>query len=261
MAIQEKSVEDATYEILGAAQANNWEIHWFPRTMSGPGAIQVNNNVIGNSDELVLAAIEAADRMLNERKWIRHSAGILYKVTDAGRQALFATQQSQQMRQPESQESITIPDEFATKVFIVHGQSDKEKYAATHVIHQLGLEPIILHEQPNGGRTIIEKLEAHSNVGFAVVLLTADDVGYSTKDGPEKAKPRARQNVVMELGFFMAKINRGKICVLYGEDVELPSDFQGIVYIPLDPAGAWKFQLGKELKNAGFTVDVSKIAP
>lgn len=153
---------------------------------------------------------------------------------------------------------VTSPHLESNRVFIVHGQNEGAKYAVTNVLHQVGLEPIILHEMPNQGKTIIEKLEDHSNVAFAVVLLTPDDIGYP-KDKPTELRPRARQNVILELGFFMAKLTRGRVCALHGEGVELPSDFQGIVYIPLDSHGAWKFKLGKELASAGFKIDLTNI--
>jgi predicted nucleotide-binding protein len=107
--------------------------------------------------------------------------------------------------------------------------------------------------------TIIEKLEANStDVGFAIAILTGDDVGYP-KDVPAKLLPRARQNVILELGFFMAKISRGRVFALYEDGVELPSDFQGVVYTKLDSSGAWKYKLGKELRYAGFDIDLNKV--
>ncbi len=119
-------------------------------------------------------------------------------------------------------------------------------------LSSLDFEPIILHEQASGSRTVIEGIEAHSDVGFAVVLLTPDDVG-GTAGGA--TKPRARQNVILELGYFIGKLERSRVAVFKQGDVEIPSDFGGVVYIPLDGAGAWKSALGKELKEAGFDVD------
>ena len=104
---------------------------------------------------------------------------------------------------------------------------------------------------------IIEKLEDHANdVDFAVVLMTGDDVGGSD---PAKLRPRARQNVVMELGMFVGKLGRRRVRVLYEEGVEMPSDYLGVLYIPLDPGGAWRFKLVNEMKSAGLTVDANRL--
>jgi predicted nucleotide-binding protein len=143
-------------------------------------------------------------------------------------------------------------------VFVVHGHDELAKQNAARLLERIGLHPIILHEQPSGGsKAVIEKLEANSDVGFAVVLLTPDDLGRSRK--AKNLKPRARQNVILELGYFMGKLRRGKVCALYKEGVEIPSDYQGVLYIPIDSAGAWRMQLAKEIKNAGIDVDLNKL--
>ena len=121
---------------------------------------------------------------------------------------------------------------------------------------KLKLEPIILHEQANRGRTVIEKFETHSDVAFAVVLFTPDDIGYP-KDHPEEFKPRARQNVVLELGFFMASLGRDRVCVVYKSGVEVPSDYAGILYHQIDDAGAWRLLLAREIKEAGLDIDLN----
>lgn len=144
-----------------------------------------------------------------------------------------------------------------SKVFVVHGHDEAARESIARYLEQLGLKPIILHEQPNSGRTIIEKLEKHGEVYFAVVLLTPDDVGASKKSEKD-LKPRARQNVILELGYFIGKLGRHAVCALH-KDVELPSDFDGVVYVSLDSGGAWKLLLGRELKAAGFKVDLNSI--
>ena len=144
------------------------------------------------------------------------------------------------------------------RVFLVHGHDEAAKESVARFIEKLELQGIILHEQPNAGRTIIEKIEEHSNVGFAIILLTPDDIGAS-KDKPGETQPRARQNVILELGYFMGKLGRGSVCALYKEGVEIPSDYQGVLYIPMDTAGAWKMTLAKEIKNAGINVDLNKL--
>jgi predicted nucleotide-binding protein len=160
---------------------------------------------------------------------------------------------------PEPSESPT-PEASKNKesVFIVHGHNEAVKEAVARFIEKLGPAVIILHEQPNEGRTIIEKFEFHSAADYSVVLLTGDDAG-AIKDTPKKeiTTLRARQNVIFELGFFAAKLGRSRISVLYEEGVEIPSDFSGILYIPIDSEGAWRFKLAKELKTAGLKIDLN----
>lgn len=143
------------------------------------------------------------------------------------------------------------------KVFIVHGHDDNSLNKVARFIERIGLEAIILHEQANGGRTIIEKIEAHSEVGFAVVLLTPDDLGKA-KTSPELV-PRARQNVILELGYFLGKIGRNRVCAMKSDEIEIPTDFMGVVWTNLDPNESWKFALTKELKEAGYNIDISKL--
>ncbi len=126
-------------------------------------------------------------------------------------------------------------------IFIVHGQNEAIREAVARTLEKAGREVVILHEQANKGRTLIEKFEQHAaTAGNAVILLTADDVG-----GPQgkDLRPRARQNVVFEMGFFYGRLGRERVAVLYEPTVEKPSDIDGIVYIPLDQAGAWKAAL------------------
>lgn len=145
----------------------------------------------------------------------------------------------------------------ARKVFVVHGHDEGAREAVARFLERLDFETIILHEQANQGRTIIEKIEAHGDVGFAVVLLTPDDVG-GLKDG--ELSPRARQNVLLELGFFIGALGRSRVCALKRGDVEIPSDFGGVVYEPYDAGGgAWKSALGRELQAAGFEIDWNKV--
>ena len=125
-------------------------------------------------------------------------------------------------------------------------------------VEKLGLEAVILHEQPNQGHTIIEKFENYSDVSFAVVLLTPDDVG-STKANTGNLAPRARQNVIFELGFFIGKLGRNRVCALHKGNVEFPSDFSGVLWLPMDASGAWRFALGKEMRAVGFEVDLNKL--
>jgi len=143
------------------------------------------------------------------------------------------------------------------RVFVVHGREEGAKETVARFISELGLEPIILHEQPNQGRTIIEKFEAHSAVDYAIVLFTPDDFGYPA-GAPDKGRPRARQNVILELGFFLGALGRGRVCVLYSGDLEIPSDYEGVIYVQLDEKGAWRLAVAREMKDAGVSVDLNQ---
>ena len=148
---------------------------------------------------------------------------------------------------------------FGDKIFIVHGHGEVAKYKIERFVTDLDLSATILDEQPSGGQTIIDKFEEHAGeAGFAIVLLTADDVGMP-KDKTDESKPRARQNVILELGYFLCGLGRDRVRILYEEDVELPSDIYGIIYVPMDSADGWKLKLGQEMQNAGFPVDMNKI--
>ena len=144
-----------------------------------------------------------------------------------------------------------------SKVFVIHGHDEAAREMVARFLEKLGLEPVILHEQANKGRTIMEKFENHADVGFAVVLLTPDDMGGLRDEQPE-LNPRARQNVILELGFFLGKLGRQRVCPLVKGDLETPSDYEGVVYTKLDDAGGWKMKLVKELKAADFDVDANK---
>jgi predicted nucleotide-binding protein len=144
------------------------------------------------------------------------------------------------------------------EIFIVHGHDEGLKHEVARLIDKLGLTPIILHEQLDKGRTIIEKFEDHSDTcGFAVVLMTPDDIGCH-KDQCSNQKPRARQNVIFELGYFVGKLGRQRVCALQKGDVELPTDYLGVLYKEVDTAGAWKSILAKEISESGISLDLSK---
>lgn len=158
--------------------------------------------------------------------------------------------------------SLRIADRGAptpdlTKVFIVHGHDSEAKSVIARFVEKLGIEAVILHEQPNKGRTIISKFrEEAADTGFAVVLMTPDDLGKA-KDAAE-LRPRARQNVVFELGFFIGALGPDRVVALVKGGIERPSDFDGVVYISLDNSN-WQMELARELKAAGYDVDLNKV--
>jgi predicted nucleotide-binding protein len=121
----------------------------------------------------------------------------------------------------------------------------------------IDFKPIILHEQVNQGRTVIEKVEAHGDVGFAVVLLTPDDLGKAKDD--DQLEPRARQNVLLELGYFLGRLGRPRVCTFTKGEIKVPSDFAGVVWTAMDDAGGWKQGLARELSAANYKIDWNKV--
>ncbi|WP_107329667.1 TIR domain-containing protein [Metapseudomonas otitidis] len=146
----------------------------------------------------------------------------------------------------------------SNRVFVVHGHDEAALQGLARFLEKLGLEAIILREQPDQGRTIIEKFEASAaEVGFAVVLLTPDDLGGAVKSGT--SDPRARQNVVFELGYFAGKLGRGRVCLLRKGQVEIPSDLYGVIYTDMDSAEGWQTKLVRELKAAKLEFDANRL--
>lgn len=141
-------------------------------------------------------------------------------------------------------------------VFIVHGTNEVYKDQLARFLEKLELNVIILHERPNKGQTIMEKLEDYSSVSFAIILITADDVGRPVI-GSGDLLHRARQNVIFELGYFIGKLGRERVCALYEKGTELPSDFNGVVYIPIEN-NTWKLQIAREIQAAGMNIDLNK---
>ncbi|WP_188208656.1 TIR domain-containing protein [Neisseria subflava] len=146
----------------------------------------------------------------------------------------------------------------SNKIFIVHGRDYNLLTQVENALMKLRLDPIVLQEQANNGKTIIEKIEECTDVGFGIVLYTPCDEGrLKSEDG--ELKPRARQNVVLEHGYLMGKLGRERVCCLVSDDVEFPSDIQGVVYTSAKNVGQWKYDLAKELKAAGFDIDMNKL--
>ena len=143
-------------------------------------------------------------------------------------------------------------------IFIVHGQDDAAKESVARFLEKLGLNPIILHEQPNKGMTIIEKFESNATkCDYAIVIMTPDDIGFS-KISPKNKFSRSRQNVILELGYFFSALKRENVFVLKKGDIEIPSDIFGIVYEPMDEARGWQLRLAQALQHANFDIDMNK---
>jgi predicted nucleotide-binding protein len=146
---------------------------------------------------------------------------------------------------------------YSNRVFIVHGRDEGPRESVATFLRTFELEPVILNTLPSRSRAVIEKIEENSDVGFAVVLLTPDDEGGLAGGA---MKPRARQNVLLELGYFMGLLNRERVCALVKGDVEIPSDWAGVINTHYDDLSqGWKFVLARELKQAGYSIDLNKM--
>ena len=164
--------------------------------------------------------------------------------------AVLATYLDDEAIEQPAEASVVV---HSNRVFIVHGHDGGLREAVARLLDKQGIEPIILMEQPNRGRTIIEKFEDYSDVGTAICLFTADD----NVDGVGGTKQvRARQNVVLETGFFIGKLGRERVIILSNNDIEMPSDLSGVLYTS---NGNWKFEVLKELKTMGYSIDLNKI--
>jgi predicted nucleotide-binding protein len=141
------------------------------------------------------------------------------------------------------------------KVFIVHGRDNEVIQVVARFIETIGLQSIILHEQASTGMTIIEKIERYSgDADFALVLYTPCDLGRGNHENNAPAKSRARQNVVFEHGYLMAKYGRENVCALVKGQIETPNDISGVVYVDFDDQGSWKAEVAKELKACGYKI-------
>jgi predicted nucleotide-binding protein len=143
------------------------------------------------------------------------------------------------------------------KIFIVHGRDEGVKAQISSLLLKMNLEPIILHQEANEGQTLIEKFEKHADVRAAIILFTCDDVGKYKDDSKEEKRPR--QNVIFEAGYFMGKLGRKHTIILAENGLNIQSDLQGYIYIPLDEHQRWHFEVARELKVLGFTIDMNKL--
>ncbi len=146
-----------------------------------------------------------------------------------------------------------IPNKYSNKIFIIHGHDKVMLDEISTFIKTLEFEPVILHEQPNKGKTIIEKFEEYSDVGFAIALFSPDDKITEV----EQSEYRARQNVIFELGYFIGKIGRDRTVAIFKDNVQIPSDYNGVLYIEYTNSENWKLLLCKEMKAVGFNIDLN----
>ena len=138
-------------------------------------------------------------------------------------------------------------------VFIIHGHDNDIKREVQLLLNRAGINSIVLHEQPDRGRTIIDKLtQETSQAGYAIALLTPDDI----TDG---GTTRARQNVILEIGYLLGSIGKERVRMLVKGNVEIPSDLHGVLYEKHDENGAWKMRLLKEIQAVGIYVDMNSV--
>jgi predicted nucleotide-binding protein len=159
--------------------------------------------------------------------------------------------------EPTERQSQTNHSGNNKNVFVVHGKNDGIKAQVANLVQKVRLNPIILHEQANEGKTIIEKFEKHTDVKAAIVLFTGDDVGRYKDDAHDEKRPR--QNVIFEAGYFMGKLGRKNTIILAEERLNIQSDLQGYIYIPLDEHQRWHIDLARELKTIGFDIDMNDL--
>ncbi len=185
----------------------------------------------------------------DRRKFITDEFSVVLNILEFGH-SLEAQKEQKQDIKPNKNSTIS-----KKKVFIVHGRDNEAKQEVSRYIESLGIEVIILHEQASSGMTIIEKIEHYSNeADFALVLYTACDLGRGITETKVNPKNRARQNVVFEHGYLMAKLGRENVCALVKGEIETPNDISGVVYVGLDTLGAWKLEVNKELEVCGYKV-------
>ncbi|MBE7061775.1 MAG: nucleotide-binding protein [Clostridiales bacterium] len=204
-----------------------------------------NLNFYGSSD---------SDKILDElNRLLNHQ---VFKVLE-----ICATIDANSERKKVSikQNTTNATTKLSENVFIVHGHNSEIKQSVARTVTKLKFNPIILHENANNGNTIIEKLEELANsASYAIILLTDDDLGKAKEEANYNF--RARQNVIMELGYFLGKLGRNKVFVLKFGDIEVPSDIIGVVYNTYDgEEGGWRNKLVKDMKSAGFNVDANDL--
>lgn len=170
--------------------------------------------------------------------------------------AVFETYLHEMENEGQSPEKLLINKNARSfqKVFVVHGHDDALKQEVARIIEKQGLEAIILSEQANQGKTVIEKIEEYANVDSAICLFTGDDYGKAKDADAEEL--RARQNVVFEAGYFMGKLGRKNVIIVADKNLELPSDMQGVVYTD---AGNWKTEVLQGLDKIGYAIDFNKL--
>lgn len=238
---------------FGGADTAEW-LEWKTRA----------KNIIDTS----MADNSAAVRLANKASYIKTSGNLLIKFEEVKSTFITALENTKnaltedvygELQLKESENSSPI---LSNKVFIVHGHDSQLKNDVERFIHEIGLEPVVLHRQADKGNTVIEKFEENSDVGYAFILLTPDEVSMTTDqlhvdEQDRNIEYRARPNVIFEFGYFVGKLGRSKACCLHKGDVVIPSDLAGLVYKKVDDSiDAQAYAIIKELKSAGYDIRV-----
>lgn len=225
------------------------------------GGFQISHIYEYDSPSGHLKRVASSDRL-------KVGSGYWVNVTSIGSQKVSPTVENHFVETQEAHNK-----QHPNRIFVVHG-SDHRRHEVARFLEKGAAQTIMLEEEPPGGLTLIEKLEKYSNVSYAVVLMTPDDLGgarslldkrlpwpLSRLLSQTDLKPRSRQNVILELGFFHGLLGRRNLCILRAQGIEIPSDFDGFNYIPLDANGGWKFALQRELSEAGIPFNINKAVP
>lgn len=217
--------------------------------------------IVARFDTLMSRIAAAATRSENKREMYLLLGKSLFVGIDAGRpkapRAAFA-EVERQLAAATRTRTATRTRRGSRRIFVAHGHDDAARESIARFLDRLELIPIVLKDQPSAGRTTIEKFEDESDVGFAVVLLTPDDVG-ALATPPRKLQPRARQNVIFELGYLAGALGRRHVIALVKDDVEIPSDYQGVIFIPFDTNDGWRLKVAQELRAGGLSIDLNKV--
>lgn len=186
----------------------------------------------------------------------KHEQAKLREVTNASTVLL---QKVKLLLSPPASDTRVNNQVRSNKIFVVHGHDNEMKSAVAQTLQKLDLDPIILHEKPNSGRTLIDKISDYNHVSFAVILLSPDDLAYPKEKTPDEAKYRAKQNVIFELGYFLGRLGKQNVVAIYRKkkDFEIPNDYNGVLWI--EYKSGWYFELIKELQAANFDVDANKL--
>ena len=219
--------------------------HWAIKPGELFDILKENNCIIDDVGEG--ASADKASRPIDPNR-PEHSGAGTFHESGIGHTAAEQPSQPAKVAAPASPITAT-----SCKIFIVHGRDSGFKNEVALFVKNAGLDYIILHERPNLGRPIIGKLkEEAADIAFAIVLLTPDDVGGLKGATPQ---PRARQNVVFELGFFIAALGSHRVAAIMDGEIEKPSDYDGVAYITRDDSGAWKQQLAREWNAVNISFD------
>jgi len=223
---------------------------------------KVSRIKIVSSERSIKSIVDLRNNQISERNrtssiamigFYYTKAGIIQSdelVTDITNEVLSKVKK--ELDDNKKQSTKTEPNSINKKVFIVHGHDDKLKLEVEAFIYKLGLEAVVLSEQVNKGKTVIEKIEENTDVGYGIVLYTPCDRGGTAETQYDDMKFRARQNVIFEHGYLIGKLGRNRVCALVDGDIEYPSDINGVVYIPYK--GQWKHDIEQELKSIGYEI-------